>query len=42
MRSKRQNGDFYAFLDVDDWWDQNKLNKQIPLFSKQNGSRFGI
>ena len=28
---EKANGDFYAFLDVDDWWDQNKLNKQ-PLF----------
>ena len=32
---EKANGDFYAFLDVDDWWDQNKLNKQIPLFSNK-------
>ena len=29
---KKVNGDFIAFLDVDDWWLPNKLVNQIPLF----------
>ena len=29
---KKTNGDFIAFLDVDDWWLPNKLEKQIPIF----------
>jgi len=30
---KKTNGNFVAFLDVDDWWLPDKLEKQIPFFN---------
>ncbi len=33
---KKSKGDFIAFLDVDDWWCDNKLECQIPIFENEN------
>ena len=30
---KNANGEILAFLDVDDWWEKNKLSNQIELFN---------
>ena len=33
---KHATGQFIAFLDVDDWWNKNKLEKQLKAMSQEN------
>ena len=33
---KHATGQFIAFLDVDDWWNKNKLEKQLSAMLKEN------
>ena len=32
---ERSKGEFLAFLDVDDWWEPNKLSLQVPYFEDE-------
>ena len=37
---QKANGKFITFLDTDDWWDENKLQKQVSLFSNNKDIGF--
>ena len=32
---QKSKGEFLAFLDVDDWWEPNKLSLQVPFFEDE-------
>ena len=32
---QKSEGEFLAFLDVDDWWEPNKLSLQVPFFEDE-------
>ena len=36
----KANGDFFAFLDVDDWWKENYLSSREKLFNNENYDYF--
>ena len=33
---EKSNGEFITFLDTDDWWTKDKLQKQIKFFTNNN------
>ena len=33
---KKANGEILSFLDVDDWWEKDKLSKQIEFFKSED------
>jgi glycosyltransferase involved in cell wall biosynthesis len=37
---KESSGKFISFLDVDDWWDANKLKEQVDLIKKRKNVNF--
>lgn len=37
---QKANGKFITFLDTDDWWDENKLQIQVSLFSNNKDIGF--
>ena len=36
LAMKKANGDYITFLDTDDIWFKDKLEKQVQLFSNEN------
>ena len=37
---KKTTGNYIAFLDVDDWWDKNKLTEQFNFLKKNKKYKF--